>query len=421
MKVTVKELAPCERLVSVNVPEEAIAEAYEHVYREISKVAKLPGFRPGKVPPDLVRSHYRDEAKEEVQKRLVSRTLQEALSEHRLDPIFHPEIREINFTDRKLQYSAYIETRPEVKTGHYLGLKLKKNPSKVEADEIDRVVEELKKGHAKFTPVEGRGLEFGDFFICDLKVFADGKELEARQDAWIEFQEQGLLPEICAALKGVKAGEEKSVEVDFPKDYGDPKLAEKKGTFKINIKEIKTRVLPEATAEWAREIGDYGSVEDLRQAIERDLAEEKDRQEEHRLQNEILDRLVESSKFDVPKKLVDLTLEDLVAGELKHSAEKNSKESDLNSKKEELRKKMRGDAEKRVRLGFVLEKIAENEKIEVTEKDLNERLDEIAKQVQQPREKVRSYYEAKNRLGSLAHDILNKKTLQHLREKADVS
>jgi len=405
----------------VNVPEEAIAEAYEHVYREISKVAKLPGFRPGKVPPDLVRSHYRDEAKEEVQKRLVSRTLQEALSEHRLDPIFHPEIREINFTDRKLQYSAYIETRPEVKTGHYLGLKLKKNPSKVEADEIDRVVEELKKGHAKFTPVEGRGLEFGDFFICDLKVFADGKELEARQDAWIEFQEQGLLPEICAALKGVKAGEEKSVEVDFPKDYGDPKLAEKKGTFKINIKEIKTRVLPEATAEWAREIGDYGSVEDLRQAIERDLAEEKDRQEEHRLQNEILDRLVESSKFDVPKKLVDLTLEDLVAGELKHSAEKNSKESDLNSKKEELRKKMRGDAEKRVRLGFVLEKIAENEKIEVTEKDLNERLDEIAKQVQQPREKVRSYYEAKNRLGSLAHDILNKKTLQHLREKADVS
>jgi len=421
LKVTVKELAPCERLVSVNVPEEAIAEAYEHVYREISKVAKLPGFRPGKVPPDLVRSHYRDEAKEEVQKRLVSRTLQEALSEHRLDPIFHPEIREINFTDRKLQYSAYIETRPEVKTGHYLGLKLKKNPSKVEADEIDRVVEELKKGHAKFTPVEGRGLEFGDFFICDLKVFADGKELEARQDAWIEFQEQGLLPEICAALKGVKAGEEKSVEVDFPKDYGDPKLAEKKGTFKINIKEIKTRVLPEATAEWAREIGDYGSVEDLRQAIERDLAEEKDRQEEHRLQNEILDRLVESSKFDVPKKLVDLTLEDLVAGELKHSAEKNSKESDLNSKKEELRKKMRGDAEKRVRLGFVLEKIAENEKIEVTEKDLNERLDEIAKQVQQPREKVRSYYEAKNRLGSLAHDILNKKTLQHLREKADVS
>ncbi|HNV87285.1 MAG TPA: trigger factor [Candidatus Omnitrophota bacterium] len=421
MKVTVKELAPCEKLVKVNVPEEVIAEAYDAVYREISKIAKVPGFRPGKVPPDLVRSHYRDEAKEEVRKRLVSKTLHEALEEHRLDPIFHPEIREIDFTDRKLQYSAYVEIRPEVKVGQYLGVKVKKNPVKVEPAEIDRVIDELRKGHATFTPVEGRGLEFGDFFICDLKVFSDGKELESRQDAWIEYQEHGLLPEICSALKGCRAGDEKSVDVDFPKDYGDSKLAEKKGTFKINVKEIKARALPEVTAEWAKEIGDYGSAEDLRQAIERDLAEEKDRQEEHRLQNEILERLLESSKFSVPKRLVDLTAEDLVSEALKHSAEKHAKESDLEAKKKELRGKVEEEAEKRVRLGFLLEKIAENEKIEVVEKDLNDRLDEIAKQVQQPREKVRSYYESKNRLGSLAHDILNKKTLLYLREKADVS
>lgn len=425
MKVSIKEVSPCEKVLSIDVPDDKVHEEYDRVYREISKVAKLPGFRPGKAPLEMVKSRYQNEAEEEVLKKLLSRSLREALSEHKIDPLLQPEIGEIDFKGSKLRFNAYVSTRPEVKLGKYAGLKVQRRPVKVEAGEIDKIIDEFKKRDAKHVPVEGRGLEFGDFLVGDIRITAGGNELDRRENEWLEFQSGNFFPEITEALKGVLPGGEKSVDFTFPKEYGDKTVAGKKGLFEIKVKELKTRILPETNAEWVREVGEYRSVEELRQAIEKDLADEKEREEEHRIQNEILGEIIKSSSFGLPRKLVELTIEDMVEDVLKNFNGRGLTEAEAAAKKEELKKdlreKVKPEAEQRVRLSFVLEKIAEEEKIEVSEKDLDERIEDIAKRANQPKEKVYSYYEAKNRLNGLAHDILNKKVLKFLRDKAEVT
>jgi len=416
----VKDVAPCEKILSVDVPADAIQEQYEVVYREIAKVAKVPGFRPGKAPREVISVHYKTEAREEVVKKLVSKSLHEALEEKKLEPILNPEIRDLDFTENKLSYKAHIEVRPEVKLPSYTGIKVKKNPIKVEEKEIDQVIDRLREGFAKFTPVEDRGLEFGDFMIADLKVIVDGKEIESRNDDWIEFHEKSFLPEFSATLKGVKPGEAKDVEVNFPADYANKDLGGKKGLFKINLKEIKKRILPEVDADLAHEIGEYKSVADLRQAVERDLEAEKAAQEEHRLQNEILESLAKSSSFALPKGMVERRLNQLVEQALRNMLYQGAKQEDVLKEKEGLREKLKAEAEKQVRLSFILDEVAGREKIEVTEKELEEKFEDIAREVKQPKEKVIEYYAKEHLVEGLAVQVLNQKTARFLREKAEI-
>lgn len=420
MKVAVKDIAPCEKLLSVDVQAEAIQEEYELVYREIAKVAKIPGFRPGKAPRDLISVHYKNEAREEVIKKLVSKTLHAALEEKKLEPILHPEIKDVDFTETKLSYKAHVEIRPEVKISSYAGIKVKKNAAKVEEKEIDQVIERLREGFAKFIPVEDRGLEYGDFMIADLKVFVDSKQIESREDDWIEFKEKTFLPEFASTLKGTKTGEAKDIEVNFPADYAGKEVAGKKGLFKIKLKEIKKRVLPEIDADFIKDVGEYKSADELRQAVRRDLEAEKDSQEEHRLQNEILESLVKSSQFSLPKKMVERRLDHLVEQSLRNMMYQGVKQEEAAKEKDKVREKLKGEAEKQVRLSFILDEIATREKIEVTEKDLEQKFEEIALEVKQPKQKVVEYYAKEQLIENLAVQILNQKTARFLREKAEI-
>lgn len=420
MKVAVKDIAPCEKVLTVDVHSEAIQEQYEIVYKEIAKVAKVPGFRPGKAPRDVISVHYKTEAREEVVKKLVSKSLHEALEEKKLEPILNPEIRDLDFTETKLSYKAHIEVRPDIKLSSYTGIKVKRKPLNVEGKEIDQVIDRLREGFAKFTPVEDLGLEFGDFMIADLKVFVEDNQIESREDDWIEFNEKSFLPEFSATLKGVKPGEAKDIEVNFPADYTNKELAGKKGLFKIKLKEIKKRVLPELNADLAKQIGEYKSVDDLRQAIQRDLETEKSGQEEHRLQNEILESLAKSSSFALPKGMVERRLSQLVEQALRNMLYQGTRQEDALKEKDAIREKLKSEAEKQVRLSFILDEIATREKLEVTEKDLEQKFEDIAREVKQPKERVIEYYAKEHLVEGLAVQVLNQKTARFLREKAEI-
>ncbi len=421
LKISVKELAPCEKILTIDVPSENIREAYEHVYGEIAKVAKVPGFRPGKAPRNVISVHYRDEAREEVLKKLVSKSLREALQEKNIQPVINPEIRELDFTEEKLSYQAHVETRPQVKLGSYLGIQVRKNPVRVELPEIDQVIEKLREGYAKFIPVEDRGLQFGDFMIADLKVAVDGKQIESRQDDWIEFREKGFLPDFSAALLGSTPGTAKDIEVNFPKDYAKKDLAGKKGIFKIKIKEIKKRELPAVETDWAREVGEYQSVDELREAIKKDLESEKETQEEHHLQNEILETLIRSSSFDIPQGMVERRLNQLVEQAVRNMVYQGVPQEEAVKQKDSIREKLKPEAEKQVRLSFILDLIAEKEKIEVTEEDLEKRWVAMARELKQTKEKIVEYYESEGLMEGLALQILNQKVAAFLREKAEVT
>jgi trigger factor len=420
VKAAVKEIAPCEKLISVSVAGEMIREEYETVYREISRVARVPGFRPGKAPREIVSVHYKEEAREEVLKKLLSKSLRSVMDEHRITPLSRPEIRKVDFTEQSLTFDAYVETRPEFTLPEYHGVRVNKNTPAVKPEEIDQAIEELRHGYAKFVPIEDRGLAFGDFITADLQVLSEGKLIEKREDDWIEFSEKAFMPEFSQALLGARPGDAREIEVNFPKDEPRPELAGKKASFQIKIKEIKARHLPALDADWAREVGEYETVEDLRTAVARDLTERKNSEEEHRLQNEILEKLLEKIPFPVPPGMIDRRLARLMEDTVRNLVLQGAQEKDLAAKKDELARGLRPQAEKQVRLSFMLDKIAENEHLEVSDEEIQERLREIARRTNQPLETIQSYYESRDLLEGLAYQILTQKVVRFLREKADV-
>jgi trigger factor len=420
LKVAVKDVAPCEKLVSVTVDPEAVQQEFEVAYREIAKVAKIPGFRPGKAPLHLITARYKEEAREEVLKKLVSKTLHEILEERKIDPLVNPEIRELDFSGDKLSYEAHIEIRPAVKLGNYSGVQLKKNPVEVKDAEIDEVIERLRAAYAKFIPVEDRGLEFGDFLIADLNVTVEGKTVETRKDDWIEFRENTFLPDFAAKLKGARPGDAHELDVDFPKDYAKKEVAGRKGHFKIQIKEVKRRELRPLDAEWAKEVGEYKSVDELRESVRKDLEAEKASQEEHRLKNEVIEAVLKASSLEVPKGMVERRENQLVEQAIRNMIYQGYKQEEALKEKDALREKLRAEAEKQVRLTFILDEIAAKENIQVTEQELDAHFDAIARETRQPKEKVISHYQSENLVNGLVLHILNQKVAQFVRDKAVV-
>ncbi|MBI4550342.1 MAG: trigger factor [Candidatus Omnitrophica bacterium] len=420
MKVAVKDVAPCEKVVSVTVDPETVKQEFEITYREIAKVAKIPGFRPGKAPVHLVTARYQEEAREEVLKKLVSKTLHEILEARKIDPLVNPEIRQLDFTGEKLSYEAHIEIRPQVKLGNYSGVQVKKNPVEVKDAEIDEVIERLRAAYAKYVPVEDRGLEVGDFLIADLTVTVEGKTVETRKDDWIEVRENTFLPDFAAKLKGARPGEVKEVDVDFPKDYAKKEVAGRKGNFRIELKEIKRRELRPLDADWAKEVGEYKSVEELRDAVRKDLEAEKSSQEEHRLKNEVIEAVLKASSLDVPKGMVERRQNQLTEQAIRNMIYQGYKQEDALKEKDTIREKMRPEAEKQVRLTFILDEIAAKENIQVTEQELDAHFDAIARESRQAKDKVISHYQSENLVNGLVLHILNQKVAQFVRDKAVV-
>lgn len=421
LSAKIKDLKSCEKLITVKVNKLQIQNEYEKVYLDIGKNAKVPGFRQGKIPVAILKNHYQDEAKGKVLQNLIAASLDQVFTENKIEPITRPEIRDYDFTEEQLKFDAYVEIRPEIKMGEYAGIKIKKLPVIVDEKEIDEAIERLRKGYAKFTPVTDRGLQLGDVFIADLTVTSGEKEVENAKDEWFEFETERLLPEVIKELAGVKTQQQKTIEVKFPKTDSREDLAGKKGVFAFDVKEIKKAELPELTEAWLKEIGDFKTVADLRGAVKTDLERAKENSEKKRQENEILEKLVSSAKFEIPTGLLSAASERLYSESKRNSMMRGIKEDEIEKQKSEVIKKLTPEAEKQVRLGFIFDEIAVKENVEVSAKEIEIKLEEVARQIHQPLAKVLEYYREKNQISSLAHQILNEKIIQLLVEKAEIS
>lgn len=434
MKTSVKSVSVCNKIISVEIPKETITREYSKVFNKISQTAKVPGFRPGKIPQNVLATRFAEEAKDEVLHELVNQAVQAVLSEHKLEPVLRPEIKDLDFTEEKLTFKAHVETRPVIKMGSYKGLKAKKKTTPVEDKEIDAVIQNIRKSSAKLSPVQGRGLELGDAFVGDLTVVVDDKEIQAVKDEWFEYEKERFLPEFIAGLAGMKPEETKKITVKFPKDYGQRDIAGKKGVLTITVKDIKSYELPDTDDEFLKQVGEYKSLDEFKAAVKRDLEGRKDKESEALLRDELLKQFVKSSNFELPQGLVEQNLDYLVNEETKnqqpggkhdhehgpdcdHDAE--PKVDDKTTK--ELRKKLRERAENQVKLSFLFEEVAEKENMQVSEEDMTKRVYEISRQVRQPQEKVLEYYRKEKLMAGLANQILNEKVIQFLRDHAEIT
>ena len=425
MNVNVEDISSIKKKVNIEIPQDQVTKEVDSFYRDLGKKAKIKGFRPGKVPRNILERHFKDYVKAEVIQKLIQDTYPKALSETNLQPVSNPIIEPGELGSGKpFQYSATIEIKPEIKVEGYSGLSIEGKKEEVKDEEVEERLKALQDLHAhlKTTP-EARPIQNGDYVIIDYEARLDGKPLEEGKaiDFTIEVGSGRFIPALEEKLIDLKPEEEKDIDVSFPEDYGYKKWAGKTISFHVRIKEIKEKILPPLDDEFAKDIGGYSSLEELKAKLKGEIQREKELALERQLKDQIVDQLLQANSFDVPESLIEEQAKALVSDTKLRLAAQGTALKNLGVTDEKLQEDYREIAKKQVRTFLILEKIAGQEGITVTDEEVENRLREISERTNQKFDVVKRYYEKNELIPEMKARILNEKTLNFLLQKANVN
>jgi trigger factor len=425
MNVNIEEISTIKKKVSIEIPENDVTKEIDSFYKDLGKKAKIKGFRPGKVPRDILERYFKDYVKTEVVQKLIQDTYPQVLSENDLHPVSPPVIDPGEFVDgRPFQYSAVIEVKPEIKLEGYIGLKIEGKKEEVKEEEVEERLRNLQNLHANLKTIsEARPIQTGDYVIIDYEASMDGKPLEGGKtiDFTVEVGSGQFIPAFEEKLIGLKPEEEKEIEVSFPEDYGYQKWAGKTVSFHAKIKEIKEKILPPLDDEFAKDLGDYSSFEELKAKLKGEIEKEKALTLERQLKDKVADQLIEANPFEVPQSLVEEQVKALVSDTKLRLAAQGVDLKNLGLSEEKLQGDYRGMAEKQVRTFLILEKIAGQEGMVVTDEEVEDRLKEMAERMHQKIDVVKRYYEKNELLPEVKVGMIRDKTLNFLLEKATIN
>ena len=425
MKASTEEISPVKKKISVEIPEDKVTQEVNSFYKELGRTAKIKGFRPGKVPRNILERYFKGYVKEEVVRKLIENTYPEALTETHLEPVSPPTVDPGEFLEGKpFQYSAVIEVKPEFKLEGYAGLKIEGKREEVKDEEVEERLKALQNLHANLNSVsEPRPIRAGDFVIVDYEASAAGKPLEGGKavDFTVEVGSGQFIPAFEEKLIELKAEEEKEIEVTFPEDYGYAKWAGKTVSFHVRIKEIKEKILPPLDDEFAKDLGDYSSLGDLKAKLKSDIEKEKELALDRQLKDQVVDRLLEANPFEVPESLVAEQAKALVSDTKLKLAAQGVALKNLGVSEEKLQEDYKAMALKQVRTFLILEKIAGQEGIAATDEEAENRLREMSEKMHQKFDVVKRYYEKNGLLPEVKAGIIRDKALSFLLEKANVT
>ena len=425
MKANVEEISSIKKKVSIEISEDQVNKEVESFYKDLGKKAKIKGFRPGKVPRDILERYFKDYVKAEVIQKLIEETYPQALSETDLHPVSPPVIDPGGFEDGKpFQYSAMIEVKPDIQLEEYTGLKIEGKKEEVKDEEVGERLKALQNLHANLKTIsEARPIQTGDYVIVDYEARLGGKPLEGGKaiDFTVEVGSGQFIPAFEEKLIGLKPEEEKEIEVSFPEDYGYQKWAGKTISFHVKIKEIKEKILPPLDDEFAKDLGDYSSFEELKVKLKGEIEKEKELALERQLKDQVVDQLLEINPFDVPESLVGEQAKAMVSDTKLRLAAQGVVLKNSGVSEEKLQEDYKAMAQKQVRTFLILEKIAGAEGIAVTDEEADDRLREMSERMHQKFDVVKRYYEKNGLLPEVKAGIIRDKTLNFLLEKANIS
>ena len=418
MQITINEVGGLTKKLKIVLPKEEVSKELDAGFQKVKNEAKVKGFRRGKVPRHILESTYGQQVRAEVAEKLVQETYFDAVEKEKLDVVAHPEIKSPVFEeDGSFSYEAEVDTRPQFELKQYKGLEIEKEEIAVSDEEIDSEIERMRKETAPLRSVEDRAAQVNDIAIVDFDGFHNGEKLEQvhGENVNIDIGTGRHGEEFENKLVGMKKGEESSLEVDFDADSPNPVMAGKKVEFKINVKDIKERVLPDLDDEFAKDMGDeFVTFDALRTHVSEKILAEKDKALAGDLLDRIMQKLVEANEFEVPSRLVQYEINDYIK-----QTEESLKRGGLTLEsaginRAEAEERYRETAEKRVRGDFILKKIAEVEDIKVVEEDMNNGFARIAKQYNMTVPEVQGYFKNRDDMLPFIGEILNEKILNFL-------
>lgn len=425
MQVSVEDISAVKKKINVEIPKEDVTREIDSAYQKIKNTAKIKGYRPGKTPRSVLERLFKKDVHAEVAGTLIQNSLIEAVKEKDLPFIGTPQIDtpELN-PDGPFIYNATVEIRPEIAPVDFSGIKLTRKTYKSSESEIDNQISLLQRQLAQLKPItEERPVQDGDYAIIDYEGFKDGRPFEEMQktiDYNLKIGQNTITEDFDKALVGMNPGEKKDFEIDFPVTYHNAKLAGQHIAFQVHLKEIREQILPEPDAEFAGALGDYTSMEEVKNAIKANLQAGYDKRSEQELHEQIFEKLM-TEPFEIPDTLVQYELDDIIYDTEMRFAQNNMKMEDVGLTREKLEAEYRNVAEKQVRRHLFLSKIIEQENLQIGDDELDAEYEKLAVTLKQSADTIKKYYlRNPEKRDGFKHALLEKKAIDLIIKKAEV-
>lgn len=425
MKIDIDELSPVQRKIRVELPAEAVAKEFAYAYKNLGQRVQVKGFRTGKIPRSVLQGIYGEDVKSEVRSHLVEESLGEAIKERGIQMVSRPEVEAEELSEAGgFSFSAVFEIKPEIAVKDYLGVEVEKVKIAVSDDQVQDALKRIQEGHAQLEPVVGRDVvQTGDFVNLDFDGSIDGKSFAGGkgENYVIEVGSGQSLPQFEEAVVGVKIGDQKTVQVTYPETYANKEIAGKAIDFVLVVREIKQKVLPTLDDEFAKDHGEHASLDELKAAIRKRLEDELKHYQDEDLKEKLVSRLIDSHSFVTPPSMVERQTRYLmeryqtqIAGQPAADGEEAAPPM------EEARKTLEGRATRQVQATLLVEKISQLEKIAVSDKDIQERVDNLARASGERAKSVREYYARPEARDDLRAQMMFDQTLGYLLERAQI-
>jgi trigger factor len=413
----------------VEVEAQKVDETFDSVTKEYQKEANLPGFRPGKAPREMVLRKFAKSIEDEAKRKLISEAYRKALDEQKLDELGQPDIEEIQFNrGQPLQFAATIETAPEFELPEYKAIPVQREARVVTDNDVERALEALRQPQTSFKTVE-RPAQNGDIVVVNYTGTCEGKPiteiaptakgLTEKQNFWIEIGATSFIPGFGEQLSGAKAGDKRTVTVDFPGDFVTPQLAGKKGDYAVEVVEVKEKTLPQIDEAFAKSYG-AENLEKLRAGVRRDLENELNHKQNRTIRNQLVRSLLNRVNFELPESSVAHETRNVVYDLVQENAKRGVPRETIEQQKDQIYNAATQGAKERVKVAFLLQKIAEKEDIKVSQEEIAQRISHLASLYQIPADKFLKDLQKRNGLIEIYDQIMNEKVIDFLQQNARI-
>jgi trigger factor len=431
MKTELKEISSTRKQIDIEIDADAVRKVYDEISDRYAKAASVPGFRPGHAPRAVVRTRFKDQIRTEVLRELLPEAVQSAITEHKLDALGEPELNLENnegldqLGRKPISFNINVEVLPEIKLGKYKGIEVSRSTRPIKDEDVDRVIEQLRENSAALQPVEERGAQLGDTITANFHGrFIDTPEAEPInvEDVDVVLGGEGVVQTITDNLTGTKSDDEKTFIVDYPEDFSAKGLAGKRVEYAAKVNSVRVKELPELDDEWAQSLGDeIESLADLRVKVRADLEAQTKNEADAKMRADIVRKLVEAHEFELPERLVqhqtEHRLESVVRDMIGQGMDPRHPELNWDKARDSLKEQAGYD----LRGSLLLERLADEEQIEVSQQEIDDEIARVADASKQSPDQVRAILTKQGGESSIAGRLRNRKALDFLVANASVT
>jgi len=412
----------CRRELDLEIPADEVSKAMERVAKEFARLARVPGFRPGKAPIPLIKKRFAEDIKGEVLQTLVPQRVEKAVAEQKLTPVSQPQVDKVEYNEgQPVKFRASFEVLPEFALGNYKNLEIEMPEMQITDERVAETLAEMQQRAATFTPVEGRAVENDDFVQVKLHGTPEGGGDPLQADSVLcHVGAEETMEPFNENLRGANAGDHKNFDVEYPADYPDSKLSGKKFHYSVDVLGVKTKTLPEINDEFAKDVSDAASLEELKKKIRESLEHERDHRQRELQREKVLAELVKLHVFPVPDSLVEHQMDVRLERVVRSLAQQGVDPRAVNVDWVSLRRRQEERARDDVKAELVVDRIATEEQIDVTEEELQHELEHVASHGGESAEAMRARLTKQGALDRMKAKLRSDKTVDWLAQNARV-